>query len=146
MNNMHEASELPSAFCWTRFGVEAGEGVDSILARKEEERRRNSGLFLWGIGNSVRPGIEALLGEVADPEILFSPIRSAPRPADIAPPSILSWLRGECLDGESFELPETMRVTSSGATPGRSHYALVCRADSPLCLADHGRINFSQLA
>jgi hypothetical protein len=145
MHETHMSSQLPAAFCWTRFGTEAGEGINSILARKEVERRCNEGLFLWGIGNSVRPGLERLLEECARPEILFSPIRSRPRPIDVAPAKVLSWRRGEGLDGEEFEVPETMRVTSSEVLAGRNHYALVCRAAEPLCLAEHGRVDISRL-
>lgn len=44
---------LPDYFVWTRYGTEGGEAAGSILARKEQERQRAGGLFLWGIGNSV---------------------------------------------------------------------------------------------
>jgi hypothetical protein len=49
-------NHLPEAFVWTRFGTEAGQTIDRILARKEAERIANGGLFLWGIGNSVATG------------------------------------------------------------------------------------------
>ena len=49
--------ELPTIFCWTRFGGEAGEPIEQILFRKEQERLANGGVFLWGIGNAVGPSI-----------------------------------------------------------------------------------------
>jgi hypothetical protein len=146
MDILHKRLSLPSAFCWSRFGTEAGEGIDSILKRKESERRANDGLFLWGIGNSVAPGLQQLITEDADPEVLFSPIRSRPRQLDISPPHRFRWSAGETLAGERFEIPETIKVTSGAADPASTrHYALVCAAEQPLQLADHGSVNFNQL-
>ncbi len=133
---------LPDAFCWTRFGAEAGELFDAILARKERERVANDGVFYWGIGNSVAPAIAELLRRAHLPEVLFSPIRGRPRAADIAPPSVVAWTAAETLDGARFPLPSTVRVTSREA---RAHYALVCELDTPLTLADHGTVHFGAM-
>src|ERR1700728_56037 len=35
---------IPDRFCWTRFGTEAGESIEHILNRKEEERLANGGI------------------------------------------------------------------------------------------------------
>ena len=67
---------LPEYFCWTRFGTEAAEPIDSILGRKERERVANRGIFVWGIGNAIGPSIRELLRREAQPEVLFSPIKS----------------------------------------------------------------------
>ena len=55
--------DLPRFFCWTRFGTEAGQPIEQILERKEQERIVNNGLFLWGIGNSLTPSMIELYGD-----------------------------------------------------------------------------------
>src|SRR4051812_40360539 len=94
------ACRLPQVFCWTRFGTEAGEPIEQILKRKEIERRHNEGVFYWGIGNSLAPSMAELLRRARRPEVLFSPIRSRPRPVDIAPDAVVRWHAAETLDGE----------------------------------------------
>jgi hypothetical protein len=146
MHEVHMNEGLPETFCWTRFGTEAGEGIESIFERKEAERRANDGLFLWGIGNSVAPGLQQLIAEGCSPEVLFSPIRSRPRQVDVSPPHVFRWSAGETLAGEPFEIPESFKVTSSGVDPvSTRHYALVCRSDRPLKAAYCGSVNFNQL-
>lgn len=137
-----ERHRLPEAFCWTRFGAEAGELFDAILARKERERAANDGVFYWGIGNSVAPAIAELLLREHLPEVLFSPIRGRPRAVDVAPARIVAWTAAETLDGVRFLLPRTVQVTSREA---RAHYALVCELDTPLTLADHGAVHFGAM-
>lgn len=132
---------IPQVFCWTRFGTEAGETIEEILDRKEQERRENGGVFFWGIGNSVAPGLSALL-EVCDrPEVLFSPIKGRPRLVDGSPAARFLWKAGHDLDGGHFELPPAARVTSGGPTgrAARSHYALVCASSRPLAIDPEGR-------
>lgn len=130
------AQAIPDAFCWTRFGTEAGETIEEILERKERERRDNGGVFFWGVGNSVAPGLAALLERCDRPEVLFSPIKGRPRAVDRAPAARFSWRAGHDLDGGRFELPTTARVTSGGPVggPGRAHYALVCASSRPLSI------------
>ena len=125
---------LPKYFCWTRYGVEAGETFDQILARKELERRGNGGLFLWGIGNALGPSVDLLRSRCSAPLVVFSPIRSRPRVADVSPHEVVSWVSGQTMAGELYALPKCSRVTSGiakGARP-RGHYALVCYSDEPL--------------
>lgn len=138
---------LPHSFCWTRFGTEAGERIEGIFERKEAERRANGGVFFWGIGNSVAPGITELLRRCDRPEVLFSPIKGRARSVDIAPLDVVAWTAGETLAGEQFDLPPAVRVTSranhrNSSTP---HYALVCSAEEPLAMSDLGRLNFLEL-
>ena len=102
--------QLPRIFCWTRFGTEAGQSIERILERKETERRANGGVFFWGIGNSVAPGISELIRRSALPEVLFSPIKGRPRSADVNPANVASWTVGETLAGSQFELPRTVSI------------------------------------
>lgn len=137
MPNDAQAQAIPDAFCWTRFGTEAGETIQQILQRKERERLDNDGVFFWGIGNSVAPGVAALLEHCERPEVLFSPIKGRPRAVDRAPAARFAWRAGHDLDGAPFELPPAARVTSGGPAGGasRPHYALVCASLQPLSMA-----------
>jgi uncharacterized transporter YbjL len=69
------SAKLPEYFCWTKFGTEAGEVSHAIFGRKEIERRRNGGIFLWGIVATSVPLIIAIfLGRYVfkfHPAILF---------------------------------------------------------------------------
>lgn len=138
---------LPEAFCWTRFGPEAGESFSDILARKEVEREAGDGIFYWGIGSAVGRALEALIASVEEPEVLFSPITSAPRPADVRPDHVVRWSCGKGLFGESTVLPEHARVTSrfDPGRPDTARFALVCASDEPLCLEEHGELRFGSL-
>lgn len=127
--------EPPQHFCWTKYGTEAGEPVDSILRRKEQERMENDGIFLWGIGNSIGPSVLALLESESHPEILFTPMRSRPAAKDASPTMTGRWESATTLDGLPWELPAHTVVTS-GIGPNQPvplrHYALVCRRPDPL--------------
>lgn len=128
---------LPVAFCWSKIGTEAGEGVDSILERKEAERRRGGGTFLWGIGNSIGPSVASLLEVDSRPTVLFSPMRSAAAPRDIQPDVVVTWQSALAFDGGTFDMPAGATVTSSLGTR-RRHYALVCHRDESLLEYDSG--------
>jgi hypothetical protein len=123
-------------FCWTKFGSEAGESVEQILARKEHERVANDGLFLWGIGNSVAPGIRRLVALESRPTVVFSPMRAAAKAADVRPERVVRWREATGLDGRKWPIPAASVVTSRGtsalARAKKSHYALVCKAEAPL--------------
>jgi hypothetical protein len=140
---------LPKHFCWTRFGTEAGEKIDSILARKEQERLATGGMFLWGIGNSVGPAIRDLIHLEERPMVLFSPMRSKPKAIDVAPSGLTVWLEALDLNGRSWPIPEGVKVTSrQGSVTGsakRSHYALVCRSTSPLRALDLASLRYDEL-
>jgi hypothetical protein len=125
---------LTEAFCWTRFGTEAAEPIEDILFRKEQERLRNEGIFLWGIGNAVGPSLKELLQLTDSPQVLFSPIKSPPNQKDIAPPAVVAWTRAVGLNGWPFIIPKHSLVTSR-YDPNQArgyHYALVCRSEEPL--------------
>lgn len=123
--------------------MEAGESIESIIRRKEAERLANDGVFYWGIGNSVAPGIGALVECAALPEVLFSPIKSKARPVDVAPRQVIRWRGAITLAGEHMVIPDAVRITSG--RPSRSHYALVCSSGVPLEFKDLGRLHFSEL-
>jgi len=132
-NDLVEKS-FPVVFCWTKFGTEAGEQVGSIFQRKEVERRRNNGVFLWGIGNSIRPSLIDLLRATSAPEVLFSPMKSPAAKRDVAPTDLVVWCDAVGYDGLSFDIPEYSLVTSRRDGPARSsgHFALVCKREVPL--------------
>jgi hypothetical protein len=132
--------KIPRYFCWTRFGTEAAQDISQIIERKEEERQIGNGVFLWGIGNAVGPSILELLRVSGCPEVLFSSIKSAPKPIDVNPPAVVAWTDGIGLDGEPFALPEGALVTSrfDPKSPKLVHYALVCHSEAPLALLPNG--------
>jgi hypothetical protein len=134
--NLH----LPSQFCWTRFGSEAGQSIEQILSRKDQERSANNGVFLWGVGNAVGPGMKELVRRCSSPEVLFSPILGKARRDDLKPESVVAWTLGETHDGEKYPLPSRSLVTSrqSVSSPKSSHYALVCFSREPLVLCSPG--------
>lgn len=140
-------SNLPASFCWTRFGPEAGEPFGKILERKERERHANSGVFFWGIGNALGPGIAELLRTCDQPEVLFSAIRSRPREKDLVPPVTVRWTMAETMAGERFEIAPAVIVHSARDTANspRAHYALVCSSDEALSLQELGRLRFGAL-
>lgn len=137
---------IPDVFCWTRFGTEAGEPIEAIFVRKEDERRANGGVFLWGVGNSIRPSVVALTAERRDVAAVFSPMISKPSVRDVAPERTVLWTAAEALDGTPCEIPAGSIVTSAlrSSRPRQHHYALVCRSDMPLdrnCTSDSLRLH-----
>ena len=128
---------LPEYFCWTRFGTEAGQPIEQILSRKEEERAANRGTFLWGIGNALGPSIEELIRREETPEVLFSPTKSPPKKQDAAPSLVVVWTSARTRTGQDFTLPAHSVVTSRGRDRvlKAAHYALVCYSDQPLFLS-----------
>lgn len=123
---------LPDAFCWTKYGTEAGEPIATILARKEAERLANSGIFLWGIGNAVGPSVAQLLSEYPKPQVVFTPMLSKAARQDVSPGRTARWFRGVGLDGREYALPEQTMVTSRLSRAQAVHYALVCRTEESL--------------
>jgi hypothetical protein len=139
---------LPDHFCWSRVGTEAGQDIRHILERKEQERACNSGVFFWGIGNAIGPSLRELVRRNPEPEVLFSPIKSAAREEDRAPTAIAAWTSARDLSGKAFALPETSLVTSrfDPASTKATHYALVCFSDESLTPSMSGeKIIFSEV-
>jgi hypothetical protein len=127
-------SNLPEVFCWTKFGAEAGELPLSIFQRKELERCRNGGVFLWGIGQSIGPSLPELLRVTSVPEVLFSPIRTSAAARDASPTRVVLWGDAIGYDGRRYKLPEHSLVTSrmDPARPRSGHYALICESKAPI--------------
>jgi hypothetical protein len=139
---MQENDALGRKFVWTKFGVEAGQPISDIIARKEIERRTNGGTFLWGIGNNIGQSIDAL-ARSNSPEVLFSPIASSPRVCDETPEEVYVWTEAETIAGLPFSIPQGSVVTSRGNCNKRFHYALVCRSDHPLRLEGANEILYA---
>ncbi len=139
---------IPECFCWTRFGTEAGQTIEQIFTRKEMERKANDGLFFWGIGNALRPSMLELIQQTESPEVIFSPVRGAPRPQDSKPDAVVSWTKADGLFGDNYDLPKGSLITSrlDIENPRSQHYALVCHSESPigLSMADES-IEYGQL-
>jgi hypothetical protein len=139
------AESLPSVFCWSKMGAEAGQGLAAILRRKEFERVSGNGVFAWGIGNSVGPAVRHARALGIDPlDVLFTPMKSAPKAVDVAPSTLVLWTAYEDDSGHRVPLPAHMLVTSRGDAaerdgPKKLHYALICRSDRSL-LAPPGKL------
>ena len=127
-----KATHVPDIFCWTKMGTEAGQSLEAILRRKELERRAGNGTFAWGIGNSL--GASPDVAKQATPDgavdILFSPMKSAPKTVDMAPTHLVLWLSYHSPGAGLVNLPAHMLITSRGSgisgSEKRSHYALLC--------------------
>lgn len=137
--------ELGSAFCWTRYGTESGERIDDILQRKSEELNSSNGVFLWGIGNSVRPSLPALLAQGAEPLVRFSSMLSPARLQDREPPRLRLWQAGRTFDGRAYRVPDEMLVTSNGNVSRLHHFALVCSSATELRESDQPPIDLGAL-
>jgi hypothetical protein len=138
-NGVHyQGPELPPVFCWTKMGSEAGQSLEDIIRRKELERQCGDGVFAWGIGNSVGPAIRYAKSAERVPELetLFTPMKAAPKAADVNPSSILLWLGYHARDGRIEYLPDHMMITSRGHSrlgeEKRGHYALICQSHQSL--------------
>jgi hypothetical protein len=128
---MQDHSFFGQRFVWTKFGVESGQPILDIIARKEIERRTNGGTFLWGIGNNIGQSIRALM-KLARPEVIFSPIASPPRLCDETPEQVFAWTKAETIDGRPYAIPAGSVVLSRGGNNKRVHFALVCHSHEPL--------------
>jgi len=131
------------------MGTESGEGLSQIIRRKEVERRAGRGIFLWGVGNPLGRALAALTKVSDQPVVLFSAMRSKPRPVDSAPSALRIWLSYVAEDGREQEIPGTSLLTSRSLTAaGRakeSHYALVCTTDGPIDAGPAGELDASGL-
>jgi hypothetical protein len=124
---------IPSTFCWTKMGIESGEGLDLIIRRKEWERQLGDGLFFWGIGQSLGENARDAAASIEEEmKVLFSPMSSKAKAIDVTPGDVFvwnSWIDGR---GNTVPLPEHVLITSRADLPsGRrksSHYALVCKS------------------
>ncbi len=117
--------------------AEAGEGLETIVARKDLERRAGDGTFFWGIGNSPSAAISQLARAAVPVKVVFSIMKSPPKSIDSAPSRTVAWRRYVDVRGSERPLPVHVLVTSRGDATGgakRFHCALMCRSDAPLTL------------
>jgi len=136
--DQHAAANLPlrdEYVCWSRMQTEAGQPLESIIDRKERERRLGYGLFFWGVGNAP-PAITKSLARAGVPvRAVFSVMKSKPKAIDVAPTRTVVWRRYVDVSGADRPVPPHVLVTSRGDSatgPKRVHYALTCRSDAPL--------------
>lgn len=132
-----------SFFVWTKVGIEAGESVTDILARKEAERVAGKGIFWWGVGNSLGPAVHKMAEATGGTlPILFCALLGPSKPHDIAPASIVRWKRWRDWNGKIADVPSFVRVTSRGqdwnGKDKGTHYALVCRSENPIIFDRNG--------
>lgn len=130
------------------MGAEAGEGLATILRRKEWERQAGRGKFYWGIGNALGEAVQTLAARMTVPEVLFSTIRGKPRSVDVRPDGVRLWMTYLDSEGKELPLPWYAWVTSRVSTDSRQtpHYALVCKSARELRLNPDGpEIRFGQL-
>lgn len=123
--------------CWTRMQAEAGQHLSAIIARKEIERQAGGGLFFWGVGSAPSRTIRPLARLARRIPVVFSVMRSKPKPVDATPQRVVIWRRYIDKEGAVRPLPDHCIVTSRGDSaqgPKRAHYALVCRSNSSLTL------------
>jgi hypothetical protein len=122
-------------FVWTKMGVESGEDLNQILARKEKERKLGKGVFWWGIGSSLGASVrEQARAQGGRLPVLFSTMLSRPKDADASPTVIWQWTRWEGEDGSLRDIPSHVKVISRGDPSKGKHYALVCYSNEPLNL------------
>jgi hypothetical protein len=117
--------------------AEAGQGLETIVARKERERRAGNGAFLWGVGNAPALIANVLARAGLPVRAIFSIMKSPPKPVDVAPARIVAWRRYVDADGVERPLPAHGLVTSradSASGPKKIHYALMCHSSEPLSL------------
>jgi hypothetical protein len=115
---------------------EAGQSLDAILLRKENERRANGGTFYWGVGNAPSTMIGSLSRMESEIPVIFSIMKSRAKIHDSAPSSVVVWRR--YIDAQGFErpLPPSALITSRGESGSGArkskHFALVCNSREPL--------------
>lgn len=128
-------SSATDYMCWTRMQAEAGQGLERIIHRKEQERLAGDGLFFWGVGNAPSTMIRALSRMGAKIPVVFSVMKGKPKAIDEKPDAVVAW--NGYIDNQGVEqtVPEHVLVTSrrdSAGGPKRSHYALMCFSALPL--------------
>ncbi|MGA7489738.1 MAG: hypothetical protein WBW74_22675 [Xanthobacteraceae bacterium] len=138
---------MPSAFVWTKIAAEAGQKLDRILNRKELEQK-SGGTFWWGVGESKREKIDALVGREAHPTVLFSEMRSNAHARDSRPDAVVLWEEYQTARG-NVALPPHVIVTSRArdrhGRPKSFHYALVCQSPARLLSSGGGMLDTGML-
>jgi|ERR1035438_634688 hypothetical protein len=128
-NDKTTMKTLPTKFCWTKMGDEAGQGLNGIIARKDTERALGNGIFYWGIGTALGQRIWAFIKAIQNPVVLFSPMKTRAKLIDTNPDRIFAWTAYIDRRGVKHSIPRHALITSRGTAGGKvksSHYALVC--------------------
>ncbi|MER9392394.1 MULTISPECIES: hypothetical protein [unclassified Mesorhizobium] len=131
------ASRVDEFICWSRMQAEAGQPLEAIVERKEQERRAGNGTFFWGVGNPPAVIASALARSGMPVRAIFSIMKSRPKAVDVAPERTVVWRRYIDAYGAERTLPPNALVTSradSASGPKKSHYALMCYSPEPLVL------------
>ncbi len=117
--------------------AEAGQALETIVARKERERVACNGLFMWGVGNAPATSINALARLGTSVPVIFSIMKSKPKVADLVPARIVAWRSYVDQFGVLRDMPDGVLVTSRGDSASGEktrHYALICRSEVPLSI------------
>jgi hypothetical protein len=130
------------AFCLTKFGPEAGETTQKILARKDLERRAGVGAhkneFWWGVGEKgTAQSTQTLISRHGGNTVLFSAIKDQTPPNKGSTTDALVWRKYRMLGGDILQdIPKHVLITSAALTKGGTtrtkHFALVCNSNVPL--------------
>lgn len=126
---------LPSKFCWTKMGDEAGQGLSGIISRKDTERQLGDGIFFWGIGTPLGERIWSFIKSTDNPQVFFSPMKAKPKTIDINPDKVFAWTAYVDRHGRKHVMPDHALVTSRGTAREKTkdyHYALVCHKHTQL--------------
>lgn len=123
--------------------AEAGQPLDLIVHRKELERTATGGTFFWGVGNAPSTATKHIAKLGIPVLAVFSRMKTRPKARDVTPSIIFVWRRYMDIEGIIRPLPDGVLVTSRGSTDRgikHTHYALMCRSQTPLKL--HSGIPF----
>ncbi len=124
-----------SPFVLTKPGIEAGESLASIVARKEAERVAGKNTFWWGIGSSLGPVVcRAAQDAGGKLQVIFvlNNRLSRPKEQDVSPSRVFRWTKWQDWKGSVREVPAFAHVTSRGHELKRAHYALICSSERPI--------------
>lgn len=122
-------ADLTEILCWSRMQTEAGQDLHSIVLRKELERSAGNGIFCWGVGNAPALAVTAFARACRDIDVVFSKMKTRPKPHDAAPSGRAIWRSCYDVDGGEHPLPAASLVTSRANSKTRlkgTHYALMC--------------------
>jgi hypothetical protein len=140
MNDISRACLAADVFVWTRYGPDAGEDVEGILARKEAERKQGS--FWWGVGNSInREKLAKALNDTGGTlHVLFSEQLKREETCRADDKMKLWTLYQDWQDGQWHEIPDHALVVSKDTSkPKRDqrYYALVCESLATITRLDN---------
>ena len=128
-------------FVLTKPGIEAGESLADIVARKEAERIAGRNIFWWGIGSSLGTAVcIAAQGVGGKLPVVFAlnTRPSRPKEHDVSPAQVFRWTKWQDWNGSIYDIPAFANVTSRGHELKRTHYALVCYSEKPITFEANG--------